>query len=93
MAFKLEEYMQPYIGVFGLLILARRMTLPQVVQMSHLKCKKCGKEFDYKWIPLGSVLRYLKCPNCGKRTMFNIAETRVDPKKHRNQGELIVDHS
>jgi hypothetical protein len=68
------------------------MSAAKTSQMSHVKCKKCGKEFDYKWIPVGSILRYLIL-NCGKRSLFNISETRVDPKEHRNQGELVVDHS
>jgi len=60
-----------------------------IVQLSHLKCKKCGTEFDYAWIPgvsftsvrLGNS-RYLRCPVCTKWSVFNIWNTRVDPETH-----------
>jgi hypothetical protein len=56
---------------------------------SHLKCEKCGVEFDYEWtqffstyaVRLGKV-RYMRCPGCKKWSKFNIWNTQVDPKTH-----------
>jgi hypothetical protein len=60
-----------------------------LVQLSHLKCEKCGGEFDYAWVPFGSFTairlgpsRYFACPICNKRSVFDIWDTRVDPKTH-----------
>ena len=60
-----------------------------IVPLSHLKCNKCGTEFDYAWIPGVSftslrllTFRYLRCPVCMKWSVFNIWNTRVDPKTH-----------
>jgi hypothetical protein len=60
-----------------------------IVQLSHLKCKKCGTEFDYAWIPAASLTsvrlgnsRYFMCPVCKKWSFFDIWHTRVDPKTH-----------
>jgi hypothetical protein len=60
-----------------------------VVQLSHLNCRKCGAQFDYAWIPGGSLTsirlgnsRYLRCPVCKKSSVFNIWNTKVDPKSH-----------
>jgi len=57
-----------------------------IVPLSHLKCNKCGTEFDYAWIPGASLTslrllnsRYLMCPVCKKWSVFNIWNTRVDP--------------
>jgi len=68
-------------------VLAPRLS--GIIQLSHLKCKKCGAEFDYAWIPgisltsfrLG-ISRYLRCPVCTKWSVFNIWHTRVDPETH-----------
>jgi len=56
---------------------------------SHLKCGKCGVEFDYVWAPFFSTIavrlgkyRYFRCPACKKRSKFNIWDTRVDPSTH-----------
>ena len=63
--------------------------VPVIVQTSHLKCKSCGVEFDYEWIPASSFTsirlgrsRYLRCPSCHKWSTFNIVSTRVDPNTH-----------
>jgi hypothetical protein len=63
--------------------------LSRIVQLSHLKCVKCGAEFDYAWIPGGSFTavrlvnwRYFMCPVCKKWSFFDIWHTRVDPKTH-----------
>ncbi|MGD0328814.1 MAG: hypothetical protein ABSB40_00035 [Nitrososphaeria archaeon] len=64
----------------------------RLIQVSHLKCKKCGAEFDYEWVPTASILslrlgksRYMECPNCHKWSIFNILDTRVDPNTHHCQ--------
>lgn len=63
--------------------------MPRVVQTSHLQCKKCGAEFDYRFVPGGSLTalrlgksRYMRCPVCKKWSLFNIWDTRVDPNAH-----------
>ena len=71
------------------LALARRSAVKGPIQLSHLKCPKCNVEFDYAYLPgasftsirLGSS-RFLSCPNCHKWSVFNIWNTRVDPKTH-----------
>lgn len=55
-----------------------------VVQRSHLRCPKCGAEFDYDWVPgaaiaavrLGSS-RYLACPRCHRWSVFPVYRTMV----------------
>lgn len=61
----------------------------RIAPLSHLKCTKCGAEFDYAWIPLASLtsVRLVKwrcfvCPVCRKWSVFNIWDTRVDPETH-----------
>jgi hypothetical protein len=56
-----------------------------VVQRSHLTCPKCGREFDYDWIPGASFTavrlgpqRYMACPICHKWSVFPIVETLVE---------------
>ena len=68
---------------------SRRGAVAGPVQLSHLKCSKCNSEFDYAFLPGGSFTsirlggsRYLRCPVCQKWSMFNIWNTRVDPKTH-----------
>lgn len=63
--------------------------MPNMFQLSHLKCKKCGVEFDYAYLPGGSFTsirlwnsRFLRCPNCTKWSLFNLTKTRVDPNTH-----------
>ena len=60
-----------------------------LTQVSHLKCKKCGVEFDYSWVPGASFTsfrlgksRYMRCPKCHRWAVFNIFDTRVDPSNH-----------
>ncbi|MDG6906176.1 MAG: hypothetical protein JRN20_10375 [Nitrososphaerota archaeon] len=55
---------------------------------SRLKCPKCGKEFDYDWLPGGSFTavrlgtkRYMSCPLCKKWSTFDILSTIVPPPK------------
>jgi len=64
---------------------------------SHLRCKKCGVEFDYRWVPLVSVTavrlgkyRYFRCPACKKGSTFNIWDTRINPDTHHC--ELTVEY-
>ena len=62
---------------------------PAMLQLSHLRCEKCGTEFDYAWLPgvsftsmrLGAF-RFFRCPVCGRFSVFNICDTRVDPETH-----------
>jgi uncharacterized C2H2 Zn-finger protein len=68
---------------------SRRDAVGGPIQMSHLKCPKCGKEFDYAYLPGASMTsvrlggsRFLRCPNCRKWSVFNMWKTRVDPKTH-----------
>ena len=72
-------------------ILARTRTGQSIgiAHLSHLKCGKCGTEFDYAWIPGASLTsirlggsRYFRCPSCRKFSLFNICNTQVDPKAH-----------
>ncbi|MDG7010014.1 MAG: hypothetical protein JRN16_03105 [Nitrososphaerota archaeon] len=63
--------------------------MPKAVQTSHLKCKKCGVEFDYRWVLGGSLTairlwnsRYFRCPSCKKSSIFNVSDTRVDSTIH-----------
>jgi DNA-directed RNA polymerase subunit RPC12/RpoP len=74
-----------------LVVFAPRMMArsSRIVPLSHLKCTKCGTEFDYAWIPFVSFTsirlvkwRYLRCPVCMKWSVFNIWDTRVDPETH-----------
>ena len=60
-----------------------------VVQLSHVQCPKCGREFDYEWIPMASFTairlfhsRFFACPICGNFASFNVWDTRVDPNTH-----------
>jgi hypothetical protein len=56
---------------------------------SRLSCPKCGKPFDYKWVPGGSLTtvrlgptRYMRCPLCHEWSDFDIVTTRVQgPEK------------
>ncbi len=58
--------------------------------LSHLVCPRCGTNFDYSWVPFMSITavrlldsRFFACPLCHKRSVFNVWETRVDPRVHR----------
>ena len=77
--------------IVAYLFLRRSKPGSGVVQLSHLKCTKCNSEFDYAWIPGGSLTsvrlgksRLIRCPVCKKWSLFNIWDTRVDPKTHPN---------
>lgn len=55
---------------------------------SRLTCPKCGKQFDYNWVPFGSFSavrlgteRYLSCPNCHAWSTFEIWNTRIKKGK------------
>jgi DNA-directed RNA polymerase subunit RPC12/RpoP len=77
------------IAILFVLARTRMARSSRIVPLSHLKCNKCGTEFDYAWIPgvsftsvrLGNS-RYLRCPVCRKWSLFNIWNTRVDPETH-----------
>ena len=50
---------------------------------SMLACPKCGRSFEYKWVPLASfsavrlgTSRYLQCPLCKEWSTFDIRGTR-----------------
>jgi hypothetical protein len=47
----------------------------------HLKCPKCGGEFDYEFVPGASLTairlgtsRYMRCPLCHKFSVFSLRE-------------------
>lgn len=51
---------------------------------SKLTCPKCGKTFDYNWVPGGSFTsvrlgkkRYLRCPRCHEWSIYDIKSTRT----------------
>ncbi len=51
---------------------------------SKLTCPKCGKTFDYNWVPGGSFTavrlgrkRYLSCPHCHEWSIYDIKSTRT----------------
>lgn len=63
--------------------------MQKIIQVSHLRCRDCGVEFDYAYLPGGSFTsirlgnsRLMCCPGYGKRSVFNISKTRVDPNSH-----------
>ncbi len=63
----------------------RRVGTRGIVQRSRLTCPKCGKEFDYDWIPGGSLTavrlgpsRYMACPICHKWSVFPIVQNLVE---------------
>lgn len=56
------------------------------VQRSRLTCPKCGRTFDYEWIPGASLTavrlgkdRYMACPLCHKWSTFDVADTVIPP--------------
>jgi DNA-directed RNA polymerase subunit RPC12/RpoP len=60
---------------------------------SRLVCPKCGKTFDYEWLPGGSFTalrlgtkRYMRCPLCRKWSIFNVVSTIVKPEDD-NEGD------
>jgi hypothetical protein len=79
----------PVLAVLFIFILTRWARSASVGFLSHLKCEKCGTEFDYAWIPgvsftsvrLGSS-RIFRCPVCRKFSVFDIWDTRVDRRTH-----------
>lgn len=51
---------------------------------SALACPKCGKGFEYKWVPGASFSavrlgkdRYLRCPFCHGWSTYDVFDTRV----------------
>ncbi len=75
--------------VIVLMLFGQRRRVSGLIQLSHLKCPKCGSEFDYSFLPSASFTsirlwnsRYLRCPDCHKWSVFNINNTKVDPKTH-----------
>ena len=72
-----------------LMLRSRKGAVKSPVQLSHLKCPKCNAEFDYAYLPLATFTsirlgnsRYISCPDCHKWSLFNVWNTRVDPKTH-----------
>ncbi len=60
--------------------LNRRSGRTGVVERSRLHCPKCGKTFDYEWVPLAAATavrlgssRYMACPLCHHWSTFNVA--------------------
>lgn len=55
-----------------------------IVQKSRLTCPKCGRTFDYEWVPGAAMTavrlgneRYLACPLCHHWSTFNIVDTVI----------------
>ena len=79
----------PLLVVLVVFVLTRWARRAGIGCVSHLKCEKCGTEFDYAWIPgisftsvsLGPS-RWFRCPVCRKFSVFDIWDTRVDAKTH-----------
>ena len=53
---------------------------------SMLTCARCGRTFEYDWVPLASFSafrlgsrRHLQCPLCKEWSTFDIKSTRVRP--------------
>ncbi len=58
---------------------------------SELTCPKCGKTFDYNWVPGGSFTalrlgskRYISCPHCHEWSTYNIKSTRTGKAEPAN---------
>ncbi|MGA7923043.1 MAG: hypothetical protein WCA77_03615 [Thermoplasmata archaeon] len=56
------------------------------VQRSRLTCPKCGREFDYAWVPGGALTavrlgkkRYMACPLCHGWSTFNVWDSAPPP--------------
>jgi hypothetical protein len=59
---------------------------------SRLTCPKCGKEFDYEWLPGNSfrvirlgTKRYMACPLCKQWSTFDVVSTIVPPPKEEEE--------
>jgi hypothetical protein len=55
----------------------RRAGASGMVRSVHLECPKCGKGFDYSFVPGASLTalrlgtgRYMACPLCGRWSVF-----------------------
>lgn len=64
----------------------RRTGTAGLVQRSRPTCPKCGKTFDYEWVPGAAVTavrlgssRYMTCPLCHKWSTFDIKSTILPP--------------
>ena len=61
--------------------------------ISLLTCPKCGKPFDYNWVPgasfsalrLGGGNRYLQCPNCHEWSTFDVRSTRASSRSREKK--------
>jgi len=57
-----------------------------LTQRSRLTCSKCGRQFDYDWVPGAALFalrlgtnRYMSCPLCGAWSTFDIKSSIVSP--------------
>jgi len=60
------------------------MTIQGSINMTRVKCKKCGNVFEQglggaALAPHIGPLHYVKCPACGKRSWLNIYSSVKDP--------------
>jgi hypothetical protein len=60
------------------------MTIKSSINMTRVKCKKCGNVFEQGLegavlAPHIGPLHYVKCPACGKRSWLNIYSSVKDP--------------
>jgi len=78
------------VGILVVCVIVFSFVLPRVRGLhytSRLTCPKCGKEFDYKWVPSGYFSiwgsyqrkdRYVRCPNCHGWSNFDLEDNRID---------------
>lgn len=76
---------------FGVALIAYMLALrSRYHYTSALTCPKCGRPFEYKWVPGASFSalrlgrdRHLKCPLCSEWSTFNILDTRIEPPRKK----------
>jgi hypothetical protein len=66
----------------------------------HLKCPKCGGEFDYEFVPGASFTairlgtsRYMRCPLCHKFAVFSLKPPAEPPGSAAASAEPELDRS
>ncbi|MHB8352402.1 MAG: hypothetical protein ACYDFT_06945 [Thermoplasmata archaeon] len=65
-----------------------------LVRHSRLTCPKCGRTFDFEWMPFGSVSafrlgngkRYMACPICTKWSTFDLLDAPLSDTAPKGPG-------
>ena len=79
---------------FAVILVAIYLAVPKfgLHYTSRLTCPKCGKTFDYEWLPGGSFTalrlgtkRYMRCPLCKKWSLFDVVYTIVKPPEEETE--------